>query len=220
MKSAPTIDRPRAANTPVFPSETPSAAPKSSLERALLVSGLVAALIGAGLLAYMAITADPSVSLETTASSGQMTARLDYYEWLEHDHGKHSHDDDSEEVAIDGNVDLNPELQEGFARPASMMPGTPEEGFQRLQIELHMQNAAGPTTEVSPSDFWLEDDDGSRWPGLQGGTFRPTDLGAGHALNTVLAFDIQSNKADSDMELVWIWNGQETRFAVTGSDHH
>ena len=183
------------------------------------MSGIAAAFIGVVLLAYTAINADPSVSLETTASSGQMAARMDYYEWLSHDHEKHSHDDDSEEVAID-DVDLNPELQEGFARPASMMPGTPDDGFRRLQIELYMENTTGPTSRVSPTDFWLEDDEGIRWPGLQGGTFRTMDLGAGQALNTVLAFDVQDNKADADMELVWIWKGEETRFAVTGSDHH
>ncbi len=215
MRSAATIERPRSEKTSVV-TATP---PASRLERTLLLSGLVAALIGAVLLAYIAIAADPSVSLETTVSSGQMAARLDYQEWLSHEHEKHSHDDDSEEVAID-DVDLNPELQEGFARPASMMPGTPEDGFQRLQIELYMENTGGRTSEVSPTDFWLEDDAGVRSPGLQGGTFRSMDLGAGHALNTVLAFDIQDSKADSDMELVWVWNGEETRFAVTGSEHH
>jgi hypothetical protein len=221
MNNAATIERSSNANAPITRVDTSSAAPKSRIERVLLTSGLVAALIGVVLLARIAITADPSVSLETAASSGQMSARLDYYEWLSHDHGKHSHDDeDGEEVAINNDVDLNPELQEGFARPASMMPGTPDEGFQRLQIELYMENSTGPATEVSPTDFWLEDDEGTWWPGLEGGTFRPTELNAGHALNTVLAFDVQDNMADADMELVWIWNGQETRFAVTGSDHH
>jgi hypothetical protein len=217
MKTAATIER-RKAVTRATPERTSSAAQATRLERALLASGLVASLIGVVLLVNIAITADPTVSLETAATSGQMTARLDYYEWLSHDHEKHSHDD--EEVAIDNDVDLNPELQAGFARPASMMPGTPDEGFQRLQIELHMVNTSGPASEVSPTDFWLEDDQGTWWPGLQGGTFRTTDLDTGHALNTVLAFDVQDNKADADMELVWIWNGQETRFAVTGSDHH
>jgi hypothetical protein len=220
MNSAATIERSSTANAPVTPTDASSAAPKSRIEWALLASGLVAALIGVVVLAHIAITADPSVALETAASNGEMSARLDYYEWLSHDHGQHSHDEDSEEVATDNDVDLNPELQEGFARPASMMPGTPDEGFQRLQIELYMENSAGPATEVSPTDFWLEDDEGTWWPGLEGGTFRTTELDAGHALNTVLAFDVQDNKADADMELVWIWNGQETRFAVTGSDHH
>ena len=214
MKHVATIKRTRTTDTQEHP-----VAPKSRLERTILISGLVACLIGAVLLVQIAVTADPAVSLETAASSGEMTARLDYYEWLSHDHGQHTHDDDSEEVAIDGDGDLNPQAQEGFARPASMMPGTPEDGFQRLQIELYVENTGGRTTEVSPTDYWLEDDDGIRWPSLHGGTFLTVDLGAGQALNTVLAFDVQDDKAGADMELVWIWNDEETRFAVTGSDH-
>ncbi len=187
------------------------------MERLFIATGVFTALVGCAIFLVTTFTADPAVSLETTAENGILAARLDHYEWLEHDHSKHDHDEDE----IDGNVDLNPSTDnEGFARPASMMPGTPDEGYQRLQIELQIQNTMGPGVDVAPTHFWLQDGDGRQWPGLQGGTFRKTNLRLGQALNTVLAFDVEDSNADADMELVWIWDGEETRFAVTGSDHH
>ncbi len=186
-----------------------------------------AALTGLFLVAQTAITTTPLVSLQTEARGDTLSLWVNNAEVLEHEHGNHSHDDDGDAAAgeaqtgVDALSSVAAQAEgDGFAMPASMMPGTPEEGFQRLQLELDFMNRQAGVATVAPQDFYLLADDGETWTALRGGTFRPTDLGSLQVLSTVLAFDIPVSVQTTDVELVWSGDGSAIHFAVDAEGGH
>ena len=181
---------------------------------------IVTMILGLLLVTKMTIGSDPVIDLRTEAKSGDLSVWVDRYEWLEHNHASHDHSDDEAEVdpeqqAID---EVTAEAQV-FAMPASMMPGTPDEGFQRLQIEMNVVNRGDVNIDVHPDHFVLEDADGESWLSLRGGTFTPTVLAPNHAIATVVAFDVPEEESASTMYLVWSNGDDESRFALKGSGH-
>ncbi len=183
---------------------------------------VMAALIGMVLVARMT-TADPAIALQTEARSGELSVWVDRYEWLSHEHGNHDHGDDAE-AAEEGDsaqaaIDDVTSQSEGFAMPASMMPGTPNEGFQRVQFELNILNRGGLDADVHPDDFRLEAANGDSWLSLRGGTFSPTTLPPQYAVATIVAFDVPEESSGDSMHLVWTSAEGESRFALEGSGH-
>ena len=181
----------------------------------------LAAFAGLVLVALMLFGGGPAIGLQTEASAGELSVWVDRYEWLEHDHDAHDHgDDEDEESEPDPTSQALDEIRAnaGFAMPSRMMPGTPDEGFQRLQVNLNVlsQGAAQP---ISPDDFRLESTEGKTWPSLLGGTFVPTSLDTGQALSTVVAFDVPYDDAALDMFLIWTNGVEELRFSLNGSTH-
>jgi len=184
---------------------------------------LVAALAVAGSLVGLFFTAQivtgytPLVGLNTEARTGSLSVWVTDTEMLSHEHSDHSHEDEEGDSAATGN-----EVAEDptFAMAASMMPGTPEEGFQRLQIELDLMNREAGVVTAGPPDFYLLADDGTTWAAMRGGTFGVTEIGPLQVLSTVLAFDISAAVSASDVELVWTVDGKATHFAVGDDGEH
>ena len=183
----------------------------------MLLVGLavIAGILGLAVTIMTAGGDAPVVDVRTEARHGDLSTWVEAAEWLEHDHNATSDTD----LGPDAQALGSNELESGFAMPASMMPGTPDEGYVRLQVELTMFNHAA-TTEVSPAGFVLEDADGRQWDALLGGTFNPTDLHDGHLLNTVVAFDISERDAGQTMYLTWRHAGSTTRFLISDGGHH
>ncbi len=196
---------------------------------------IVAALGGLFLIVQTALTTTPVVALGTEARGDTLSLWINNSEVLDHEHASssddgHDHDHGDEGGVADGTQsgvealsDLTAQTDtdsQGFAMPASMMPGTPEDGFQRLQLELDFSNRSGASATVAPQDFFLLSNEGERWGPLLGGTFHQTDLRSQQVLSTVVAFDIPVRVAASDVQFVWTGDGDEIRFAVDAEGGH
>ncbi len=179
---------------------------------------VLAALVGLGLVITTAGGSDPAVAPQTEARHGQISTWVESAEWLDHDHNADS-DQQAQDLGPDASAAGAAELNGGFAMPATMMPGTPDEGFARLQLELSFLNH-GSGTVLNGRDFVLENSDGDQWTALQGGTFVETALPEQHFLNTVLAFDLPERSVEPNLYLVWRSNGKTTRFIVSEEGNH
>lgn len=100
------------------------------------------------------------------AEAEGLALSLDLVEWVSHDH----------------------QPDPGFATPASMMPGAPAEGSERLHLELALHNPTGTARGFSSQEFRLQSDEGEAWSAVN----QPLagSLGAGQAVNLDLFFDV------------------------------
>jgi hypothetical protein len=179
---------------------------------------VLAALVGLALVIGTAGGSDPAVASRTEARHGAISTWVESAEWLDHDHNADS-DAQAQDLGPDASAAGAGELSTGFAMPATMMPGTPDEGFARLQLELSFLNHGGGTV-LSAADFRLENSDGDQWTALQGGTFVQTALPEQHFLNTVVAFDLPERNVEPNLYLVWRSDGKTTRFIVSDEGEH
>lgn len=193
--------------------------PTRSPARLIASVGVVTALVGFFFTGQIVAGYTPLVGLDTEARSGSLSMWVTETEMLSHEHSNHSHDDEEGEgegAATGNEVAEDPT----FAMSASMMPGTPEEGFRRLQIELDLMNREAGEVTVGPPDFYLLAGDGTTWAPLRGGTFGMTIIGPLQVLSTVVAFDISEEVSASDVELVWTVDGEDTHFAIGDDEGH
>jgi hypothetical protein len=187
---------------------------------------VIAALAGSGLALGLA-SAEPVVTAGNEARSGELSLWVMSSEWLEHDHGKHTHDDDEGDDDHGDGVDPNEvpdgsitDVVQGFQMPGSMSPGTPDEGFQRLQVNVTMNNRGRSDRRVATDDFALIGKNGSSWTPLTGGTFVPMTVPPEHAFSTIVVFDVPSSEIDDDLYVEWNWSGTRTRLTITETDGH
>ena len=181
-----------------------------------VVTGI--ALVGI-LLAARQVLSEPVVALNTEARSGDLSVWVDRYQWLGHDMGQTEGEDLGETSEAEQAINDVTAQAQVFPMPSSMMPGMPEDGYQRLQADITVVNRGVDLVEVSPADFVLESSDGDRWPAMSGGTFNLTDIGAGYGLGTVVAFDVLDEKAAVNMYLLWVRDDGVIRFALGASGH-
>lgn len=136
----------------------------------------------------------------------------------EDEQGEPGHHDDEEAEQENVAAGAGPE---SFQMPSAMMPGTPDEGFQRMQIDLTFLNKGSTAADVGPQDFYLQGADGQTWETMLGGTFATTSLRTGQALNTIVAYDIPETDAEQEIELVWRSSEETKRFAIatSGASH-
>ena len=160
----------------------------------------------------------PLVALNTEAQGRSLSVWVTSAEMLQHEHSKHDHGDDDQSAT--SAFDAQNAGAQGFAMAPSMSPGTPEDGFQRLQIELDVMNREAVRAAIQPQDFLLTGSDDLTWQALRGGTFSRTELGSMEILNTVVAFDIPAGVAQDNLELLWVGDGQDIHFSVGESEGH
>lgn len=189
----------------------------------LLGAVAVLAAVAGGFLALGLATSDPVVPAGNEARGGDLSLRVASSEWLEHDHSKHSHDGDDDHGALDPNevpVSNVTDVMQGFQMPGSMMPGTPDEGSQRLQVNVSLSNRGHTEHVVEPADFALVGANGATWAPLEGGTFVPMAIPPAHSFSTVLAFDLPTEEINDSLYVEWTSSGEQTRLAFTESDGH
>ncbi len=180
---------------------------------------LASAILGASVFAWMLATTEPVVESGVTRSVDDLSVTVLDSTFLVHDHEAHEHGD--EEEADSAAIAEATEQAQVFPMPATMMPGMPEEGTNRLQFEVMVENAGLTATDISPSNFYLLSEAGTSWTPLMGGTLRDDTLEPHQILSTIVAFDVpELESEDVAIYLVWRRNDEETRFAVDAHLNH
>lgn len=90
----------------------------------------------------------------------------------------------------------------GFARPATMMPGMPEPGIQRLSVELAFHNAGSGPTRYRGEEFSLLMGSGETLD-VYGADLGTAELAAGQSLNTSIYFDVDTTEDPGRLRLLW-----------------
>ncbi len=90
----------------------------------------------------------------------------------------------------------------GFARPATMMPGMPEPGVQRLSVELALHNAGSEPVEYLGEEFSLVSSLGESYA-VFGADVGIARLARGQRLNTALYFDVDTLTDPGLLRLRW-----------------
>jgi len=187
---------------------------KTRLPNLMLKFVLVTTLLGFGLMAYLLTNRAPIANPGQIVSTGDISIRVDSTTWLAHD-GGHVHEDGEEELTPEEEQieDLKAEAQV-FPMPDSMMPGMPLEGQHRVQVEFTIHNKGDEPYTYRPEDFRLFAGDGQSWLPLTSGAFGAGNLGAGQSLNGTLAFDVEEEKTEAGLYLLWKGNGTQLRVPV------
>jgi hypothetical protein len=90
-------------------------------------------------------------------------------------------------------------LQNGFAMPASMMPGMPDHGTHRLYLEAVVSDGGQASASYAPGDFSVQTPGGGReWPLDQPASFGPGTLAPGQTRSLDLLFDVPDTIAKLD----------------------
>lgn len=104
--------------------------------------------------------------------------------------------------------DQMPHDGQGFARPGTMMPGMPERGFQRLSVELQLQNRGDAGNVFRGEEFSLASPGGTTY--IPGGALIGTArLDKNQSLNTTLFYDVDVLEDTQNLRLIWR-RGDET----------
>jgi hypothetical protein len=185
-------------------------------------SAILLGIVGLALLAFTALTTDPAVGLETEARSGGMSLWVSNVEWLDHAHDDAGGAQTAPAAGDEGATDVASTLltgqgNQGFQMPANMMPGTPDQGFQRVQIDLDFTNREDGR-QVSPADFTLVAEGRRAFQPNIGGSFVPTIIGPSQQFSTMLSFDIPQSISPDAVELRWsdVESDDNIRFAISG----
>ena len=184
----------------------------------LLNIALFTTFLGLALLTYLISNRSRLISEGQTVQVGNLSLQIKEIDWLAHEHGGHDHDDgeavdpqqeEIEELTAEGQV---------FPMPSSMMPGMPEAGQLRLQIEFSLQNEGNRPLPYGPEAFSLHSENGGFWFPQTTNAFRAGDLGMGQTINGVFTFDV----ADTATELYMLWqrDGDEIRIPIENPDTH
>lgn len=134
---------------------------------------------------------------------------------------EHKHTDDTNEITLapvqttDGPV---ADASSGYAMPAAMMPGMPEEGLRRLRMVVTLSNAGDRSQTVSVADFEIVAADGQRWQPLAIGSFRNQHLAPGQAVEGVLFADIPADTPD--LGIVWTRRAGKVRLPLGTAPGH
>jgi len=100
----------------------------------------------------------------------------------------------------------------GFQRPASMMPGMPEEGFERLSAEVAFANRDRRAAEMRSDELVLELPTGTLLPA--GALVPRQTLLPGQSLVTNVYFDVETDFDMGRVRLVWRHAGDRAYMAV------
>lgn len=197
--------------------------PWPSPTRVAVSLALLGAVAGLALVVATALNTEPALAEQTEARAGSLSLWIESSQWIG---GAHAAEDGAQDVEIDV-VDHDDEEGEviegadGFDRPPTMTPGTPDEGFQRMQVDLTFLNKGANPLDIGPEDFLLEGADGQVWTPLLGGTFGLTTLLPGQTLNTIVAYDVPELDVEQQIDLLWQANGNNIRFTISapGASH-
>ncbi len=101
----------------------------------------------------------------------------------------------------------------GFPMPASMMPGAPAMGSERVHLEVSLRNDAGSPRAFGSGEFSLRATAGKSWtpvPGsVKGGSVLP-----GHLLFFDLLFDLPDGQQNAPLYLAWARGGADVEIPL------
>jgi len=184
-----------------------------SVRRVVTAIAVFAAVVGLVLVVRLPLGSSTAYALQTEVETDSaLSIWVEDFRWLS---VEMDGDDDN---GIDGPQDQDSDGDQSYAMPNNMMPGAPNSGFQRLQVNLSFINRGADVAYLEPADFLLVATNGDSWATLTGGTFDETVLGPLQAMSTTVAFDVPVERAISGMDLIWSWDGDSSSFAIAGAD--
>lgn len=208
------------------------AGPQTKNRASTVIIGLTLLLLAAGgaLTGYLLATRVPEVAVGRAAALNGLSLTVDRTAWMFNDH---SHEDDPSDSSAAAGLPKevqqlaearNLEIEEAttaqgqvFPMPASMMPDLPDEGHERLKVELTLQNTGRRSQPFGPGDFRLRSEAGGEWLPRAKSTFRADVLHAGQSVNGVFFFDVPQEEAQ-DLFIVWQRGGSKIRIPVEAVD--
>jgi hypothetical protein len=162
---------------------------------ALLIAGLAVVATGVGLILFLSLVAPPPPELPRVPGrlvAGDLVLELQNSGWITHDD-------------VGGPVPAS--VQNGFQMPASMMPGMPDAGTQRLYLEAVLSNTgSGGAAAFTSREFSVRAPNGGTWPLDQPATFTAGSLERGQTRSLDLLFDVPDSV--DQLDLVWTHEGQ------------
>jgi hypothetical protein len=182
----------------------------------LLAIGLVT--WGGVVAAQLLLTPTLTIGLGETVQAGDLAFSVDALEWLSMNH---AHDEESSDVSLrsdDADEAAAAAAALGFSMPPSMMPGLPPEGYQRLRVELTLQNIGAGREEIGPAHFRVESADGAVYLPLQNSAFRAQELVAGQGIGAVLFIDVPEDAKAS--RLIWARGGKRVVVPMNNVEAH
>ncbi|RMG93407.1 MAG: DUF4352 domain-containing protein [Chloroflexi bacterium] len=195
------------------------------LAKAVLYTAVFATLLGIGTLIYLIATYVPTANLGQSVQVGTVSFQVDRAEWLSHDMGgQHTHPDGSTDDHNDDNPELAQKIEDAksqaqvFAMPSNMMPGMPEEGLHRLEIEFTLYNQGNEPITYEPFDFRLYAENGDFWFPITNKTFGSGRLEGRAIIHATMNFDVDGDA--TGLYLEWDNNGNPVRIPLTESDGH
>lgn len=191
---------------------------RHTLSQKLLTIALFTTLIGLALLTYLIFNRSRLISEGQTVQVGNLSLQIKEIEWLAHEHGGHDHgEDEVVDPQAEQIEDLTAEGQV-FPMPSSMMPGMPEEGQLRLQVEVSLQNEGSRPLSYGPEAFSLHSENGGFWFPQTSNSFRAGALDVGQTINGVFTFDVVDTA--TDLYLLWQRDSDEIRIPIESPDTH
>ncbi|HEY7201096.1 MAG TPA: hypothetical protein VIC57_12815 [Candidatus Dormibacteraeota bacterium] len=169
---------------------------------ALAIIGLAAIAGLAGLVLFLSLVAPPPPSEPAAPGrlvAGDLVFEMQTAGWITHDD-------------VGGPVPAS--VENGFQMPASMMPGMPDPGVQRLYLEAVLSNAGCCQAAFAPREFSVRSAAGQTFALDQPATFDAGSLGPGQSRSLDLLFDVPDTV--STLDLVWTHGGQ-VQFARVGA---
>lgn len=120
-------------------------------------------------------------------------------------------------VSEAGWLDMIMPTQDGYQMPASMMPGMPADGSERLSVKLTVANGPGATRPLRMTDEFIlrTSKDGKTWKAV-GGTFGDLPrLAPQSAVTGVLFFDLPADELTKwTAWMDWSHQGVRTRLRI------
>lgn len=184
----------------------------------VVLIALATSLLGLGLVIAMLLTQSPLAAMGQDIQVDNLVLRVESAAWLVHEH-----DTAPAPPGISANQDSTAPQEQSvdqgqqFPMPASMMPGMPENGQQRLHIELMLRNEGSLPRQFGPDEFRLVGNDNHSWKPQDNTSFLNFTLQPGQALNTALSFDIE--EAAANLYLVWHRGDSQVRIPVADPAH-
>lgn len=188
---------------------------RSILPALTLIVALGTGVFGAVLVGQMWFSRILTTVPGQDAQVGGLTFRVENFEWVAHDHNG---DDPTQNQTSNGGGDNPNPAGQGFQMPASMMPGAPEAGNQRLQVQFTLQNLTKRPYSYGPQEFRLVAANGDSWAPQPNEAFRPGKLGPGQALDAALFFDVAETSAN--LALVLERNGERVQVFIGDPGSH
>jgi hypothetical protein len=191
--------------------------PAQRLLRLLVVTlAFSTIVIGAGVTLRAVVMPEVTAQIGDTITIDSMHLTVTSAGWV----AEHKHTDDTNEIALapvqtDGSrVDAS----SGYAMPAAMMPGMPEEGLRRLRMVVTLTNAGDRSQIVSAADFEIVAADGQRWQPLAIGSFHRQHLAPSQTVEGVLFADIPADTPD--LGIVWTRRAGKVRLPLGTAPSH
>jgi hypothetical protein len=159
----------------------------------LVVLGLAGLAGIAGVVLLLGVVAPPRpvpAASPGTLLAGDLSLQVQTSGWITHD---------------DVGGPVPPSVQNGFSRPASMMPGMPDPGTHRLYLEAVLSDVGQQSASYAPAEFAVRSPSGQEWPLRQPATFGPGTLAPGQTRSLDLLFDVPDTVAR--LGLAWAHEG-------------